>query len=88
MVSILIFVIDIVARLLILSLFVHVMLTYFMSPFHPIRQKLDRIIEPMLAPIRRLIPTIGMFDFSPLVLILLVQVLNLLIKNILVSFIP
>jgi YggT family protein len=86
-ISILIFVIDLITRLFILLLFVHIALTYFMSPFHPIRQQIDRIIEPLLMPIRRVIPTIGMFDFSPLVLILLVQILNLLIKNILYSFI-
>jgi len=86
MISILVFVIDIVTRFIILLLFIHVLLTYFMSPFHPIRQWIDRIIEPMLTPIRRIIPTIGMIDFSPLVLILLIQVLNLVIKNILYSF--
>jgi YggT family protein len=73
--------VDIIARLIILLLFVHVVLTYFMSPFHPIRQRIDRIIEPMLNPIRRVIPTVGMIDFSPLILILLVQVINLIIKR-------
>lgn len=86
MISILVFAIDIVTRIIVLLLFVHVVLTYFMSPFHPIRHWIDRIIEPMLTPIRRIIPTIGMIDFSPLVFILLVQLLNLVIKSILYSF--
>ncbi|KPL06865.1 hypothetical protein AMJ86_06855 [bacterium SM23_57] len=73
--------VDIIARLIILLLIIHVVLTYFMSPFHPIRQRIDRIIEPMLNPIRRVIPTVGMIDFSPLILILLVQVINLIIKR-------
>jgi uncharacterized protein YggT (Ycf19 family) len=29
----------------------------------------------MLQPIRRVIPSVGMFDFSPLVLIILIQIL-------------
>lgn len=81
----LIYATDIVTRLFILLLFVHVVLTYFMSPFHPIRQRIDRIIEPLLIPLRRVIPTVGMFDFSPLILILLVQVLGLVLKKVLIS---
>ncbi len=85
MILILIYAVDILTRLFIFLLVVHVVLTYFMSPFHPIRQRIDSIIEPLLAPIRRVIPTVGMFDFSPLILILLVQVLGLVLKNILYS---
>lgn len=81
MVLFLISAVDIIARLIILLLIIHVVLTYFMSPFHPVRQRIDRIIEPMLNPIRRVIPAVGMIDFSPLILILLVQVINLIIKR-------
>lgn len=85
MILILISAVDLITRLFILLLFIHVVLTYIMSPFHPIRQRIDRIIEPLLNPIRRMIPTVGMFDFSPLILILLVQVVSLIIKNVLIS---
>lgn len=78
-------IIDILTRLFILFMFVHVILTYFMSPFHPIRHRIDRFVEPLLSPIRRVIPTVGMFDFSPLVLILLAQVFGLILKLILTS---
>lgn len=77
--------VDIITRLFILLLIIHVVLTYIMSPFHPVRQRFDRIIEPLLNPIRRVIPTVGMIDFSPLILILLVQVVSLIIKNVLIS---
>lgn len=85
MILFLINLVDILTRLFILLLFVHVILTYFMSPFHPIRRQIDRIIEPLLAPIRRVIPTVGMFDFSPLVLILLVQIVSMLVRVLLGS---
>jgi YggT family protein len=59
---------------------IDVVLSYFMSPYHPLREALDRIVQPMLNPIRRIIPPVGMLDFSPLVLLILLQVLsNLLI---------
>jgi YggT family protein len=77
--------VDILTRLIILLLIVHVVLTYFMSPLHPIRQWIDRFIEPILNPIRRIIPTVGMFDFSPLILIILVQIVSLVIRNLLIS---
>ena len=53
---------------------ISVVLSYFMDPYHPIRRGVDNIVEPMLNPIRRVIPPVGMFDFSPVVLIILIQV--------------
>jgi len=77
----LITIINIVSRLLVLLVFISVILSYFMDPYHPIRRGVDNIVEPMLAPIRRVVPLLGMLDFSPLVLILLIQ----LVKSLLVS---
>jgi len=74
-------IISIVAQLLVLLVFISVILSYFMDPYHPIRRGVDNIVEPMLSPIRRVIPSVGMLDFSPLVLILLIQ----LVKSLLVS---
>lgn len=74
--GILVQVIDIFVRLLSLIVIIHVFLAYFMSPYHPIRAMIDRIVEPMLAPIRRLVPLIGMMDFSPFILLILIQVLG------------
>ncbi|MEW6083766.1 MAG: YggT family protein [Chloroflexota bacterium] len=66
-------IINALAQILVLLVFVSVILSYFMDPYHPVRRGVDNIVEPMLLPIRRIMPTIGMFDFSPLVLILLIQ---------------
>jgi len=85
-IPIIIFIVDLLARILIFLLIIHVILTYFLSPFHPIRQRIDQVIVPLLNPIRRIIPSIGMFDFSPLILILLIEIINLVIRNILMSF--
>ena len=35
---------------------------------------LDRILDPLLRPIRRIMPDLGGLDFSPMVLILLIMV--------------
>jgi len=74
--------VDLVQQLLILLVIVQVIMSYVLAPYHPARMAVDRIVEPMLAPIRRVVPLVGMLDFSPLVLIILVQLLGALIKNI------
>ena len=63
-----------------------VLLSYFVDPYNPIRQALDRIVNPFLAPIRRMMPTsMGGLDFSPMILILLVWLLSRLIVWLLLS---
>jgi len=58
---------------------IHIILGYFLSPYHPARQFTARLFEPLLDPIRRLLPQTGMLDFSPLVLIILVQLVEMLL---------
>ena len=43
---------------------------------------LDRITEPLYRPIRRIMPDFGGIDFSPLVLLLLIQVLRMLLAGV------
>ena len=42
-------------------------------PNQTIVSLLDQITEPVLAPIRRILPQVGMMDFSPIVAILALQ---------------
>lgn len=79
-------IISTLSQLLVLLVFVSVILSYFMDPYHPIRRGVDNIVEPMLAPIRRIVPLVGMLDFSPLVLILLIQLVARLLIALLLSF--
>lgn len=79
-------IINTLSQLLVLLVFVSVILSYFMDPYHPIRRGVDNIVEPMLAPIRRIVPLVGMLDFSPLVLILLIQLVARLLIALLLSF--
>ena len=76
--------ISIVSRLadiLIILVVIKVVLSYFMSPYHPVRKRIDQLVDPLLKPIRKFVPLIGMMDFSPVILILLIQVIaNLLVK--------
>jgi len=43
---------------------------------HPILSLISQIIEPIMAPARRIIPPMGGLDFSPILVILLIDVLR------------
>ncbi len=53
-----------------------------MDPSNPIVRFLDSITEPILAPLRRVIPPIGgTIDITPIVALVLLQVLQAVINN-------
>ncbi len=64
---------------------INVILSYFMSPYHPIREAVSRIVEPMLMPIRRYVPPIGGLDFSSFFLIIIVQLIGGLLVGLMVN---
>lgn len=45
------------------------------SPFAPVVSFLYRVTEPVFAPVRRVMPATGPFDFTPLVVLLALQIL-------------
>jgi YggT family protein len=74
-------IINMLARAYILIVFVSVILSYFMDMYHPVRRGVDNLVQPLLIPIRKVVPPVGAVDLSPLVLIILVQVVsNLLVR--------
>jgi YggT family protein len=77
--SVVIYIINTLKEALTLLVFAYVILSYVMDRYHPIRMWVDRIVEPMLKPIRRVLPLVGMLDFSPIVLIVLIRVASNLI---------
>ncbi|GAB4448945.1 MAG: hypothetical protein OHK0041_09820 [Anaerolineales bacterium] len=74
-------IINILANLYVWIVIASILMSYFVDPYHPIRQGVDNLVRPLLDPIRRVVPPVGMFDFSPLVLIVLIQIVsNLLVR--------
>jgi YggT family protein len=65
--------------LFILVMVVRAVLSYFPyrsdSPLNPVRRVVTVITEPVLAPFRRIIPPVGMFDLSFLVAFIVVEVI-------------
>ena len=45
-------------------------------------RSINSLLEPVLGPIRRIMPDTGAIDFSPLVLIVLLQILLIVLSNV------
>lgn len=83
MTVILISIIRSVSNVLIFFVLIAVLLSYFMSPSHPVRRFSDPLLERLLAPIRKFIPTLSGIDFSPLIFVVIVSVLERVLINVL-----
>jgi YggT family protein len=73
--------IHLITKVLILIVIVHAILSWFLPTYNPARKLLDSIVEPMLFPIRKVIPYIGRFDISPLILIIIINALGNLLAS-------
>ena len=83
--QILILLIRVISQLFIWIVIASSRLSFFVSPYHPVREALDRIVSPFLDPIRRVVPLAGSMDFSPLVLILAIDFISRILIAILIS---
>jgi YggT family protein len=77
--------VDLLANLLTILIIIWVVVSWILPPYHPLREALDRVIDPMLAPIRRVLPATGPVDFSPMVLMILIVLLSRIIVSLLYS---
>ena len=87
MIGLLITLVNFLSLAFSLLLIAHVVLSYFMDPYHPVRNMVDRLVYPILNPIRRIMPQTGMIDFSPLVAIILVQIVEFILTRLLISLV-
>lgn len=85
MIGLLLILINYISLAFSLLLIAYVVLSYFMDPYHPIRSTVNSLVEPILNPIRRIMPQTGMMDFSPLVAIILVQIIEFILTRLLIS---
>ncbi|MCC7447403.1 MAG: YggT family protein [Anaerolineae bacterium] len=54
-----------------LLILARILISWFpIDPYNPIVQFLHQATEPILAPVRRRLPQMGMFDFSPMVVLI------------------
>lgn len=84
--SLVVSLISITANVLTILVFVWVIASWILAPYHPVREALDRVVEPLLAPIRRVLPAMGPIDFSPMVLIIAIALLARVLTSLILGF--
>ena len=68
--------VRILCEVLSLAIIARVILSWFSpSPTNALAIILNKVTEPVLAPLRRIIPRAGMLDFTPLAAIILLQLI-------------
>ena len=80
------FVVNLLFTLYIFVIFARVIMSWArVDPYHPVAQWIFRLTEPLLGPIRNMMPQTGMVDWSPMiamfVLIILRQVALMLLQS-------
>lgn len=69
--------VDAVFLVLQLLILARIILTWLpVSPWNPVARWLRRIVDPILRPFRRVLPTFAGMDFSPLLALVVLYVLN------------
>ena len=83
-------IINWIITLFTLAIFSRVILSfavYFVRPPHPpwlvtLDGMINSITEPVLAPIRRMLPNMGGFDFSPMVVLVILWIIRTAVAEI------
>lgn len=62
-------------------LLLYCVMSWFVPPDFPLRRWVDGLMNQILDPIRRIIPNIGIFDISPIILMLILQLLQRVVNR-------
>jgi YggT family protein len=78
--------VNLLFQILSLAILIRALLSWFnLPPTNPLVTFLYDITEPILAPLRRVVPRIGMIDITPVVALLLMQFVQNLLVSVLVG---
>lgn len=61
---------------------IYCVVSWIVPPYNEWRMKLDSFMNTFLDPIRRILPNTGMIDLSPIILLLLLQLIEYIIAAI------
>ena len=72
--------VNLLVEILVVAIFLRAIISWFrLAPDNPINVILVQVTEPILAPLRKVIPSLGMFDITPWIAMILLQFLGGLI---------
>jgi YggT family protein len=82
----LIFLVELVSNVFFVLLLARIFLPIIgVDPYQPLMQLILRLTEPVLAPIRAILPQVGGLDLSPMVAMILLTILQSLLTTLLHS---
>ena len=74
--------VALILRILYFSIFLRAIISWFpIDQNNSLVWSLDTITEPIIEPIRKILPTFGMFDLSPLIAIILLSFLTNILEK-------
>jgi YggT family protein len=77
--------IDLILMILTIAIIGRALLSWFDPAFRtPVGRILFDVTEPIIRPIRQIVPSLGMFDISPIIALLLIRLLASLLNQALV----
>ncbi len=87
MIGFLVVFINLLFQVLTWAIIIRVLLTWFpnINPENPLVQILRSITDPILEPARRIVPSVGMIDISPIVVLIVLEVMRNVLVSLLVS---
>ena len=68
--------VSMLTQVLAIAIIIRALLSWFPMGQNVLTMLLDQITEPVLAPLRRVVPRLGMFDITPIVAIVLLQLIG------------
>ena len=83
--SFLVYLIRIFLDLLSVAILARVLISWLrLNPYHPIPLFINRVTEPFLKPLRDIIPPIGPLDITPIVALIILQILERVLLSLVV----
>ncbi len=80
-------VIAIVMKIYFFALLAMIILSWIApNSYHPAIQLVSQIVEPMMAPVRKILPPIGGLDFSPILVFILINIFEILLRHLANNF--
>jgi YggT family protein len=75
--SYLVWLISLVVWIITIVLILNALMSFTpLEPWHPVRRFLNQLAEPIMRPFRNILPPTGMVDFTPMIAVIVIQIVG------------
>jgi len=69
--------ISLVVTIITVVLILNALISFMpLEPWHPVKRFLNQLAEPIVRPFRNILPPTGMIDFTPMIALIVVQIIG------------